>query len=118
MSGWAYLDDFLRYLKVERQMSPHTLRNYGLDLTQFLDFLEVDLDASALEEVTYQQVRAFLAHCLKTRGKTTVARKLSALRTFFKYLQRQGVLTQNPARLAPAPKLEKALPHYLSVDEA
>ncbi len=118
MSGWAYLEDFLRYLKVERQVSPHTLRNYGLDLTQFLDFLEVDLDTPALEEVNYQQVRAFLAHCLKTRGKTTVARKLSALRTFFKYLQRQGVLTQNPAKLAPSPKVGKNLPHFLTVDEA
>ena len=47
-----------------------------------------------------------------------MARKLSTLRTFFKYLQRQGVASQNPARLAPSPKLEKFLPHYLSVDEA
>jgi integrase/recombinase XerC len=47
-----------------------------------------------------------------------VARKLSSLRTFFKYLQRQGVASQNPARLARSPKLEKVLPHYLSVDEA
>ena len=38
MSGWAYLDDFLQYLRVERQMSPHTLRNYALDVTQFLEF--------------------------------------------------------------------------------
>ncbi len=47
-----------------------------------------------------------------------MARKLSTLRTFFKYLQRQGVASQNPAKLAPSPKLEKFLPHYLSVDEA
>ena len=47
-----------------------------------------------------------------------MARKLSTLRTFFKYLQRQGVASQNPAKLAPSPKLEKVLPHYLSVDEA
>lgn len=118
MSGWAYLEDFLRYLQVERQMSPHTLRNYGLDLSQFLDFLETAPDHPALEEVNYRQVRAFLAHCLKDRSKTTVARKLSALRTFFKYLQRQGVLTQNPAKLAPSPKIGKSLPHFLTVDDA
>jgi integrase/recombinase XerC len=70
-----------------------------------------------LEEVYYQQLRAFLAHSLKGRGKTTVARKLSALRTFFKYLQRQGVLAQNPAKLAPSPKVGKSLPHFLTVDE-
>jgi integrase/recombinase XerC len=117
MSGWALLEDFLRYLQVERQMSPHTLRNYRLDLTQFLEFIAPEGAEPALEEVDYRQLRAFLAHSLKGRGKTTVARKLSALRTFFKYLQRQGVLAQNPAKLAPSPRVGKSLPHFLTVDE-
>jgi integrase/recombinase XerC len=118
MSGWDHLEDFLRYLRVERQLSPHTLRNYRLDLTQFLEFCAEHREGLALEQVTYQDLRPFLAAALKKNRKTTVARKLSTLRTFFKYLQRQGVISQNPAKLAPAPKLEKALPHYLSVDEA
>jgi integrase/recombinase XerC len=118
VGGLSHLEDFLRYLKVERQMSPHTLRNYRLDLTQFLEFYTRHQEDASLEQVTYQDLRAFLAAALKTQRKTTVARKLSALRTFFKYLQRQGVLSQNPAKLAPSPKLEKPLPHYLSVDEA
>jgi integrase/recombinase XerC len=118
MSGFSHLEDFLRYLKVERQMSPHTLRNYRFDLTQFLEFYSQERQDSELKQVTYQDLRAFLATALQTHRKTTVARKLSALRTFFKYLQRLGVLTQNPAKLAPSPKLEKVLPHYLSVDEA
>jgi integrase/recombinase XerC len=117
MSGWGYLEDFLRYLKVERQMSPHTLRNYRLDLSQFLEFYGRQREGGGLAEVTYQDLRVFLAAGLKTNRKTTVARKLSALRTFFKYLQRRGVLSQNPAKLAPSPKLEKVLPHYLTVDE-
>jgi integrase/recombinase XerC len=118
MSGWDHLEDFLGYLKVERQMSPHTLRNYRLDLTQFLEFGARYREDFTPAEVTYQDLRAFLATALKKNRKTTVARKLSALRTFFKYLQRQGVLNQNPAKLAPSPKLEKVLPHYLTVDEA
>ncbi len=118
MGGLSHLEDFLRYLKVERQMSPHTLRNYRLDLTQFLEFYSRERADAELKQVTYQDLRAFLATALKSNRKTTVARKLSALRTFFKYLQRLGVLTQNPAKLAPSPKLEKVLPHYLSVDEA
>jgi len=117
VGGFSHLEDFLRYLKVERQMSPHTLRNYRLDLTQFLEFYARSREDAELKQVTYQDLRAFLATALKTNRKTTVARKLSALRTFFKYLQRLGVLTQNPAKLAPSPKLEKPLPHYLSVDE-
>jgi integrase/recombinase XerC len=118
MSGWDHLEDFLRYLRVERQLSPHTLRNYRLDLTQFLEFCAGHRDGLSLAQVTYQDLRPFLAQALQKNRKTTVARKLSSLRTFFKYLMRRGVATQNPARLAPAPKLEKVLPHYLSVDEA
>jgi len=118
MSSCVYLEDFLRYLRVERQMSPHTLRNYRLDLTQFLEFCSQHRAGLELAQVTYQDLRAFLATALKKNRKTTVARKLSALRTFFKYLQRLGVASQNPAKLAPSPKLEKVLPHYLNVDEA
>jgi integrase/recombinase XerC len=118
MRGWGHLEDFLRYLRVERQMSPHTLRNYRLDLTQFLEFCSQHREDLTLDKVVYQDLRAFLATALKKNRKTTVARKLSTLRTFFKYLQRQGVASQNPAKLAPSPKLEKVLPHYLSVDEA
>ena len=118
MRGCTYLEEFLAYLRVERQMSPHTLRSYRLDLSQFLEFCSGHREDLELAQVTYQDLRAFLATALKRNRKTTVARKLSALRTFFKYLQRQGVVSQNPAKLAPSPKLEKVLPHYLSVDEA
>ena len=118
MSGWDHLEDFLRYLRVERQLSPHTLRNYRLDLTQFLEFCAEHREGLSLAQVTYQDLRPFLAAALKINRKTTVARKLSTLRTFFKYLMRQGVASQNPAKLARSPKLEKVLPHYLSVDEA
>ncbi|MBM4293621.1 MAG: tyrosine recombinase XerC [Deltaproteobacteria bacterium] len=116
MGVWGHLEDFLRYLKVERQMSAHTLRNYRLDLGQFLEFYSPG-GARSLAEATYKDIRAFLALALKGRRKTTVARKLSALRSFFKFLQRRGVVEQNPARLAPSPKMEKNLPHFLSVDE-
>jgi integrase/recombinase XerC len=117
MGNWACLEEFLQYLKVERQMSPHTLRNYALDIAQFLEFWQQGQGPRPLNEVTYRHLRTFLALCLTEHRKTTVARKLSALRTFFKYLQRQGVLSQNPARLAPSPKLEKSLPRFLTVDE-
>ena len=99
-------------------MSPHTLRNYALDLRQFLDFFQESREDASLKAVAYPDLRAFLAQALKGRRKSTVARKLSALRTFFKYLQRQGVVEVNQARLAPSPKLEKHLPHFLTVDEA
>jgi integrase/recombinase XerC len=118
MSSSTHLEEFLRYLRVERQMSPHTLRNYRVDLTQFLEFCAGHREGLTVAQVSYQDLRAFLAATLQKNRKTTVARKLSALRTYFKYLQRLGVVSQNPAKLAPSPKLDKVLPHYLSVDEA
>jgi integrase/recombinase XerC len=98
-------------------MSRHTLRNYAVDLSQFLQFWEEAGGREPLGEVTYRHLRTFVVQALRGRRKSSVARKLSALRTFFKYLQRQGLVELNPARLAPTPKLEKGLPHFLTVDE-
>jgi integrase/recombinase XerC len=117
MSTWSYLDEFLSYLRAERHLSEHTLRNYALDVTQFLKFWEETQPGQSLHMATYRHLRSFLATTLKGKSKATMARKLSALRTFFKFLQRRGVLEQNPARLAPTPKADKPLPRFLSVDE-
>lgn len=118
MDHWRLVHDFLQYLRVERQMSPHTLRNYRLDLGQFLEFWQEHHPGLSLDGATYRHLRPFLARIMKGCRKSTVARKLSTLRTFFKYLQRQGVVDANPARLAPTPKVERRLPHFLTVDEA
>ncbi len=117
MPLWEYLEEFLTYLKVERQLSPHTVRNYAADLSQFLGFWETEHPGQPLEMATYRDLRSYLAQVLKGRRKTTLARKLASLRTFFKYLQRQGVMESNPGALAPTPKLDKTLPRFLSVDE-
>jgi integrase/recombinase XerC len=118
MSHTDLLQGFLQYLQVERQMSPHTLRNYRLDLVQFLAFWDEHYPNLPLESAAYRQLRPFLGRLMQGRRKSTVARKLSTLRTFFKYLQRQGVVESNPARLAPTPKPENLLPQFLTVDEA
>lgn len=110
-----YVFDFLNYLKTEKNVSPNTERSYLSDLEQFFDFLgETDLAG-----VDHRKLRQFLAHLLtlKTR-KSSLARKLSAIRTFFRYLNRTGVLTNNPARLVATPKQEKRLPAVLTVDDA
>jgi integrase/recombinase XerC len=117
MSTWSFLDEFLSYLRAERHLSEHTLRNYALDVSQFLKFWEETQPGQSLHMATYRHLRSFLATTLKGKSKATMARKLSALRTFFKFLQRRGVLEQNPARLAPTPKADKPLPHFLTVDE-
>lgn len=110
-----HIFDFLQYLRQEKNVSPHTERSYLSDLDQFFDFLG---DAE-LAKVDHQFLRRFLAHLMKLDvRKSSIARKLSTLRTFFKYLNRQGVLTTNPARLVSTPRREKRLPVVLTADDA
>ena len=110
-----HIFDFLQYLKHEKNVSPHTERSYLSDLDQFFDFL----GTGDLATVDHQFLRRFIAHLMKLDvRKSSIARKLSTLRTFFKYLNREGVLTANPARLVSTPRSEKRLPVVLTADDA
>ena len=118
MRGCTYLEDFLGYLRVERQMSPHTLRSYRLDLTQFLEFCSGRRADLELAQVSYQDLRAFLAAALQRNRKTTVARKLSRPAHLLQILAAPGGRLPQPGETGPQPQTGKVLPHYLSVDEA
>jgi integrase/recombinase XerC len=118
-----YMDQFLDVLHYEKDASRHTLRNYGIDLEQFLAFLSEDYmsrDAASItpKEVDNLTIRSYLAY-LHRRGlqKSSMARKLAALRSFFRYLCREGVLKTNPAKLTATPRQEKKLPGHFTVDE-
>jgi integrase/recombinase XerC len=120
----ALIDRFLEYLRVEKNASVHTLRSYGADLEQFRDFLlskglgidERSGDVSA-EKIDHLAIRAYLSHFYRGRKKSSLARKLAAQRSFFKYLVEEGFLAQNPAEIVATPKQEKPLPTFLPVDE-
>src|ERR1700690_1084945 len=109
-----YLDKFFTYLEVEKNYSSHTTLNYRIDLEEFALFL----GKTSVEAVEYSDLRRFLAQ-LKARNlkPRTLARKLSSLRSFFKFLQREKVITSNPAKLLVTPKLDKPLPHFMSEEE-
>jgi integrase/recombinase XerC len=111
------LANFGRHLQVERSLSPHTVRNYLSDIGQFVEFLQGRTPPVSLEALTYQDLRAYLSARHKINRKTSVARKLAALRTFCKFLVRQGAMSHNIAALAPTPKLESPLPKFLTIDE-
>ncbi len=108
------VEEFLDFLKTEKGASEHTTKNYGIDLREFMKFL-ADRDLAAL---TYLDIRSFLAF-LKTReySKSTISRKLACLRSFFKYLVRENILSQNPAAGIATPKKEKRLPSFMNPDE-
>ena len=110
---------YLEYLQTVKNSSPHTVSNYGKDLHQFLEFLSPpDSVPPALRAVNHGLIREFVSH-LHDHGleKSSIARKLAALRSFFKYCVRVGWLEESPARLVPTPKLPKRIPSVLSAEE-
>jgi integrase/recombinase XerC len=111
----AEIAAFLRHLDRERNASPHTVRAYGDDLEQFAKHAREDLGRDARpQDVDHLLIRAFLARLRRDGLKTTsAARKLATLRTFFRYLCREGILDRNPARALLSPRLEKRVPTYL-----
>ncbi len=130
------IEAYLLYLQGERAASPHTLKNYTIDLQQFRAFLRTgglqeskqvvsDVERGntlrreiAPVEIDVLAIRAFVAD-LHRRGiaRSSIARKLATLRSFFRYLCREGIVGANPAKLVSTPKLPKRLPSHLTVDE-
>ena len=119
------LEQFFEHLRYERNVSEHTLRNYMSDLLQFLDYLAPadgqtglrrEVDIRQIDHITIREWLSSL-HAAQKK-KTSVARKLAALRTFFQFLVREGVVEMNPAKLVSSPRLEKKLPNHLSIEDA
>ncbi|MCX5843538.1 MAG: tyrosine recombinase XerC [Deltaproteobacteria bacterium] len=118
------IENFGIYMEIERNLSPHTKKNYLADVRQFKLFLDAQAislthnDTNEEIAIDYMVIRAFLGSLYRERiKKVTIARKVTALRTFFDYLQRKGKIKVNPARMVQAPKSEKYIPVFLSVDE-
>ncbi len=113
------IEKFLRHLRDERNASLHTLRNYRSDLEQFLAYLSPPNAAPPpLAKMDHRLIREYLSHLHDQHlEKTSVARKLAALRSFFKFCVREGWLPQNPARLVATPKLPKRIPAVLSAEQ-
>lgn len=110
---------FVRHLARERNASDHTRRAYQKDLEQFLQHAEAQLRREPRpQDVDHLVIRSFLAR-LHERGlkKASAARKLAALRTFFRYLCREGMLERNPARALLSPRTERRIPPHLEEDE-
>ncbi|HXC68945.1 MAG TPA: tyrosine recombinase XerC [Pyrinomonadaceae bacterium] len=115
------IEQFLEHLRYERNVSAHTLRNYASDLEQFTYFLAPDRKTKLpdVAEIDHLTIREWMASLHSDqKKKSSIARKLAALRTFFQFLVREGMLELNPAKLVSTPKLEKKLPNHLSIEEA
>lgn len=110
---------FLRYLEFARNASPHTIRNYRMDLNEFIGYLTPPgQETLPLSAVDHRVVREFVGHLHQRRmQKSSIARKLAALRTFFKFCVREKLVRQNPAKLVATPKLPKRIPAVQPAEE-
>src|SRR5688572_5944247 len=100
------IEQFLEHLRYERNVSAHTLRNYSSDLEQFVEFLKQSCGTlPEVSEIDHLTIREWLgALHAGQKKKASIARKLAALRTFFQFLVREGMLELNPAKLVATPR--------------
>jgi len=109
---------FIQYLKAERNASLHTLEAYDRDLQQFASFIRQEFgETFRIDQITHLHIRRYLASVHKELAKSSIGRKLAAIRSLFRFLLRRGILEKNPAELVSSPKREKKLPFHLAIDE-
>jgi integrase/recombinase XerC len=110
------IHSFFDYLTFEKKYSAHTITSYKNDIGQFIAFINPNNESFAIADINYQQIRAWVASLLKDKiAARSVNRKLSSLKSFFKYLQRQQIIDVNPMAKISGPKTPKRLPVF--VDE-
>ena len=115
----AFRDQFLGHIKYIKNYSPHTLRNYKYEIDKFIDFKNETLKKEKVLEVKFDSyfLRTYLARLFERRKAISVNRSLSVLRTFFLYLEKEGLISSNMALVVNMPKMHKKLPIVLSVDD-
>src|SRR5688572_1221406 len=112
------IQSFLDYLKFEKRYSVHTIRSYQDDLAQFFTFLLTEFGKTALKNISHSYVRSWLAS-LKEQGLTarSINRKISTLKSFFKFLLKQDVIMHTPMANVISPKTRKRLPAFIKQDD-
>ena len=109
---------YIDYLEAERNVSAYTVRNYTKDLLEFFGFVS-ESGIDTLKKVNKQTLRAYLARLMEQGfAKSSIARKLSAIRSFYRYLMREELISASPAATTVSPKLDKRLPTFLTLEEA
>jgi integrase/recombinase XerC len=109
---------YIAYLEAERNVSAYTVRNYTTDLMEFFGYVS-DEGIKTLRDVNKQTLRGYLAHLIEIGyAKSSIARKLSAIRSFYKYLMREEMISASPAATTVSPRLDRRLPAFLTVEDA
>lgn len=108
------IEDFTNYLSYEKHFSPHTVTAYTNDLNQFSSYLQKQFDTTETGLINHQMIRSWLVQLMNDHvSPRSVGRKLSSLKTFYKYLLREGIVEVNPLAKVQPPRMEKRLPVFV-----
>ncbi|MCL4496676.1 MAG: tyrosine-type recombinase/integrase [Deltaproteobacteria bacterium] len=113
-----FLKEFSENIKLEKNYSLNTVSAYRTDVKLFIDYLNKDTSVSSLEEVTEIEIKGYLSKIYETVKKTSLARKVESIKSFFGFLEKKHLISHNPAFLLELPKVEKKLPFFLTSKEA
>ncbi|MHB1661889.1 MAG: tyrosine-type recombinase/integrase [bacterium] len=113
-----FLEDFEKNIKLEKNYSPNTVLAYVSDVKAFILYLNKETSVNSLEDVTEFEIKGYLSRIYESVKKTSLARKIESIKSFFNFLEKKHILKQNPAFLIDLPKIEKKLPFFLTAKEA
>ncbi|MFZ6013107.1 MAG: site-specific integrase, partial [Bacteroidota bacterium] len=112
------IDSFLRYLEFEKRYSAKTIRSYETDLTQFLTFLKANYSTPDPDSANFGMIRSWIVQLSEENlNATSINRKIACLRSFFKFLMRQGIITKDPTLKVKVLKTKKKLPQFVNEEE-
>ena len=118
MSNVNHINNFLEYLKIEKRYSVHTLVSYESDLLQFDNYLTNVYDRVSFSSVEMLHVRSYMVELLELHlAKSSVARKISTIKSLYKFLKKEQVINSSPVQLLETPKIDKRLPTFIKEDE-
>ena len=114
-----FKDKFIEYISSEKRFSEHTIKSYSSDISQFHNYLALEFDiTNKVEDISFQLIRGWIASLLESgTNARSVNRKISTLRTYFRFLLREGVLEENPILKLTPPKSKKRLPVFIEEDK-
>tara|TARA_B100001540_G_scaffold197536_1_gene174022 strand:+ start:4264 stop:5130 length:867 start_codon:yes stop_codon:yes gene_type:complete len=109
-----FINEFLQYITTERRLSDHTIQSYSVDLSQFSNYLSLEFNISHVTEINFQLTRSWIASLLEEGIQpVSINRKISTLRTYFRFLLKKGVVKENPMLKIIPPKSKKRLPVFI-----
>jgi len=113
------VNQFLRHLRLERNASELTIKSYGEDFASLHDYLEDRIGGiDDPQQITIPILRGYISYLHECQyARTTIARRLASLRSFFRFLKREGITTSNPAQALRTPRVGRKLPHFLTTEQ-